>query len=182
MTFNLPGMSGSLPELSDKQKRDLGGAGITRRIKEDLKRIFPGCKFSVILDSYSGGKGVNISLMSSDRQIVRRFEDLPGSLIEHLKALGYSVEQIKTLQGARYSQLNEYTLRGDYNAVDWCNGVYLTEAGFNLLKRVVEVADYYNYNHSDPMTDYFCVNFYLHIALGKYDKPFIDGASVSNLK
>jgi len=40
-----------------------------------------------------------------------------------------------------------------------------------------QIANYYNYDDSDSMTDYYSVNFSLHLGLGEYDKPFIDGGS-----
>jgi len=33
-------------------------------------------------------------------------------------------------------------------------------------------SDYYNYDNSDSQSDYFDVNFYLNIGIGRYDKPF----------
>jgi len=39
----------------------------------------------------------------------------------------------------------------------------------------VEIVDYYNFDDSDSMTDYYHVNFAFHLSLGKWDKLFIDG-------
>ena len=72
-----------------------------------------------------------------------------------------------------HHQLNNYTLLGDYNTLDWCNGVFLTERGHNMLKKVVEITNQYNWNNSDSQIDYFDVNFYLHLSIGRWDKPFI---------
>ena len=55
-----------------------------------------------------------------------------------------------------------------------CNGTYLTKEGHDLLKRVVEIVNQYNYNHSDAMTDYYIVNFSFDLELGKWDKPMIE--------
>ena len=30
-----------------------------------------------------------------------------------------------------------------------------------------------NYDHSDIMTDYFCVGWYIDISIGKWDKPYV---------
>jgi len=45
-----------------------------------------------------------------------------------------------------------------------------------LLKRVEQIIKQYHYDDSDIMTDYYCVNFSFSLDLGKWDKPFIDGA------
>lgn len=41
------------------------------------------------------------------------------------------------------------------------------------LKRIWEIIEKRNWNNSDPMTDYFDVNFYSHFQIGKWDKPFV---------
>lgn len=46
---------------------------------------------------------------------------------------------------------------------DWFNEVLLNVENF---------LDSLNYDHSDPMRDYFDVGFYAHIDIGKWDKPF----------
>jgi hypothetical protein len=48
----------------------------------------------------------------------------------------------------------------------------LTEEGKKVMTRAREVAQTYNWDKSDPMTDYFDVNYYLHMGIGKWDKPY----------
>ena len=48
----------------------------------------------------------------------------------------------------------------------------LSQEGKSAMKGVKEIAQKYNYDNSDPMTDYFDVNFYLRLSIGSYDKPY----------
>ena len=38
----------------------------------------------------------------------------------------------------------------------------------------MQIVNQYNYDNSDSQTDYFDVNFYTHLNLGKWNKPFIE--------
>jgi hypothetical protein len=64
--------------------------------------------------------------------------------------------------GKTYLTINEY----------YINDTQVTEKAKSVLKRIKSICDEYNWNNSDPMTDYFDVNFYLSLYVGKYDKPF----------
>ena len=41
-----------------------------------------------------------------------------------------------------------------------------------LLQTIQDVLNTDNYNHSDSMTDYFCVGHYAYIHIGNYEKPY----------
>lgn len=60
-------------------------------------------------------------------------------------------------------QLNHYYLDRDDR---------ITEKAKSVMQDVKKIADQYNWNNSDPMTDYFDVNFYLNMGIGKYGKPY----------
>lgn len=49
-----------------------------------------------------------------------------------------------------------------------------TEKCINVLKKMSEYAESYNYDHSDITTDYFCVNFFLNVKVGKYNKCYVN--------
>ena len=78
------------------------------------------------------------------------------------------LKHIENLQSRKHFQVNQYHIDTDWQ---------FTEKGRKLLKEILGIANKYNYNNSDAMTDYFDVNYYLHFNLGKWDKPFIDGNS-----
>lgn len=48
----------------------------------------------------------------------------------------------------------------------------LTSYGQLVIETITEYVQSYNYDDSDPYTDYFNVNFYESINIGKWDKPF----------
>ena len=55
----------------------------------------------------------------------------------------------------------------------------ITQKAKDVIQRVYDITEEYNWDRSDPMTDYFNVNFYLHLYVGTYDKPFEVVASKS---
>ena len=48
----------------------------------------------------------------------------------------------------------------------------LTERAREVMKNVYAFVQSYNFDNSDPMTDYFCKNFYLYLSVGTYKKPY----------
>lgn len=62
-----------------------------------------------------------------------------------------------------YVQLNKNSIDRDER---------LTDEAKRVMTRAAEIAQIYNWDNSDPMTDYFDVNYYLHIGIGKWDKPY----------
>ena len=42
----------------------------------------------------------------------------------------------------------------------------LTDRAKEVLKNACDFVMSYNFDDSDPMTDYFCTNFYLHLGVG----------------
>ena len=163
-----------MAELTKTEKINLGTTEIAKRIRKQLKDEFPGCKFSVTSDKYAGGSSVNINLMKADRKTIQNIKDISESAILRLGEL-HTREAIEQRQKKKYHQLNRFVLTDEYDDRQWCNGVFLTEQGHNLLQRVVNISNIYNYDDSDPQTDYYSVNFHLDIELGKWDKDFEDG-------
>ena len=52
--------------LTDSEKINLGTKEITKRIRDQIKKEFPKCKFSVTCEFYSMGSSVHISLMEAN--------------------------------------------------------------------------------------------------------------------
>ena len=123
---------------------------IAVEVREQLKREFPKCKFSVTIQQYSGGQSLHVSLMSAPFEV------------------------FKITPEREYAQLNEYQLRSDYEREQGIsNGTHLTEEGWSVLARVSEISNKDNWNHSDSSIDYFDVNYYFHLNVGKWNKPFV---------
>ena len=166
-----------MSDLTKSEKISLGKTEIAKRIRQQLKEEFKNCKFSVVKQSYSGGSSITIRLVKAGFKVVKDFSEIPeATLIEYADKDGRARTQIKEMQESGCHQLSTYTLRRDYNASEWCNGVFLTEEGHKLWRRVVKIADYYNFDESDMQTDYYSVNFSLELRIGEYDKPFIQTA------
>lgn len=164
-----------MKQLTMSEKISLGTTEISKRIRSQLKAEFKGCKFSVRTKYYSLGSSITIRLMKSNIRVKKTLEEIGDYAFAKAEHNSYTRDQILRLQNENYHQLNEFTLRREYDPDYWCNGVFLTEAGHSFLKRVVEIADQYNYDDSDSQTDYYSVNFSFHLSLGRWDKPFIDG-------
>lgn len=162
-----------MTELTKTEKINLGTTEIAKRIRKQLKTEFSDCKFSVMTEQFAGGSGININLMKADRKIIRDFKDISERAIARL--IVHTRKDIEQRQNESYHQLNKYVLQDEYDSDGWCNGVFLTEQGHLLLQQVARIAEAYNYDDSDPQTDYFSVNFYLDIELGKWNKAFEDG-------
>lgn len=122
---------------------------IAKSIRQQLKGEFPRCKFSVSIERYSMGQSMTISLMEAPFDVF-----------------------VFTKDGRQYSQINQYSLK-ESDTEYKSEYLELTQRAFKCMKRVVQTTQYFNYDNSDAMTDHFDVNFYLHLAIGKWDKPFI---------
>ena len=125
---------------------------ITKEIRAELKAEFPECKFSVTTRNHLT---ITVALMSAPES---PFANL-NTTCEH------------THEGD-YAQLNHYHITHRDN--NWIsNGYYLTPKAAKMLKAVVEMSNRENWNNSDIQTDYFDVNYYFHLQVGKWNKPFI---------
>ena len=65
--------------------------------------------------------------------------------------------------GIGHLQVNNYYIDKETDLTDWAKEV---------LKRAKDFAQSFNYDDSDGMIDYFSTNFYLHLNVGKWDRPF----------
>jgi len=159
--------------LTKQQKYTMDLKDIGKIVKTRLKEKYPDCTFSVTIERYSMGQSLHIYLMKSNFKVIQDFDKIPEIALFSYQSRNYTKEQIQQEQNSRHHQLNQYTLLEEYDPEKWCNGVFLTEAGHKLLQDAVKFSQYYNYDESDSMVDYFDVNFYLHVNIGKYDKDFI---------
>jgi len=78
---------------------------------------------------------------------------------------------------SNYIQLNhlyldKYLSSSNSTNPIWRQKVVLTPKAVETLKQVVKIAQAYNYSDCDAMIDYFDVNFYLNLEIGKWNKPF----------
>lgn len=117
---------------------------IAAEVRQTLKREFPNAEFSVTVKHFSMGCSMTVSLMKSPFQIMKE-------------------------AGKNYVQLNQFQF------LDTCGSNYcdsLTPEGFGFMKKVTAVALKEHWSDSDSTTDYHNTNFYLHLQIGKWDKPY----------
>lgn len=160
-----------MEQLTQSQKISLGTKEIAKRIRQEIKNKYPQCKFSITMQSYSGGSSISIALMSAPFDV---FKD-PSTITEdtiHRYFDGRTLEDIRDSNTRKYVQLNYYQLLDDYKDDTWCNGAFLTKEAHQILQDVVKITNQYNYDNSDSTIDYFDTNFYLHMSIGHWDKPF----------
>ena len=136
--------------MSYKSTKDLCST-----IRQDLKTSLPDCKFSVVGENYSGGRSINVALMEGPVDVfnLNHPDRNPG------------------WDGKQYCQLNQYQFKAEYGQVN--NGSVLTPECWEIMKKATEIALKEHWDNSDPMTDYFNCNFYLHLAIGKWNKPYV---------
>ena len=127
---------------------------ITKTIRAELKKKFPRCKFSVTVQN---GIAITVALMTA-----------PASPFANLSTVNGRDH------GGKYAQLNHYHIRQDLHTGDWVsNGYCLTGQAMEMLNAVIEISNRENWDNSDSQIDHFDVNYYFHLASGKWDKPFI---------
>lgn len=159
--------------LTQSEKINISLNDISKAVKQQLKKEYPYCKFSVRTQFYSMGQSLHISILETNFKIIMPFEQLSESAILSYTDNYRDKEQLKQMQESGDHQISG--LLGDvYNPDVWNNGVFLTEQGFNLVKRITELVNKFNYDNSDIQTDYFDVHFYTHYNIGQYDRPLIE--------
>lgn len=131
---------------------------IAKEVKQELVRQYPKCKWSVKIDRFSMGQSLKVALLSAPFLAFAKDTDCNGNPVRG------------------YTQLNQYQFsRPDDENVN--NGAYLTPEAWDCLARAYKIASRDNWNNSDPQTDYFDVNYWLHMEIGNWDRPFVVSAS-----
>ena len=123
---------------------------IASEIRNELKKEFPEYKFSVTKDVHT----ITVSLMEA-----------PESPFSKMTQWG-------SYDGKDYEFDGEYAQLNHYHLAERCNGYYLTKSAVKLLEKVVKISNKKNWDRSDLMTDYFDVNYYFNLQIGKWNKPF----------
>lgn len=159
-------------QLTQMEKVRLTTTEIAKRVRQELKETFPQCIFSVTKKSYSGGSSINICLTKASFNPFRKPESITTDMVHHYHLERETIESLQERQKTMYAQLNHYQLLDVWNEESWCNGSFLTKDAHEILQKAVQISNQYNYDNSDAQTDYFDVHFYLHMSIGKWDKPF----------
>ena len=145
--------------------RDKDLKDIAKDIRNALKSHYPEWKFSVTIARFAGGQSLSVALMSGPRSPFGDKLTYPNTY----DGIGMRYP----ING--YAQLNHFYIEQkplDDKMVWVSNGTILTEEAAKMLKEVTDIANRENWDYSDAMTDYFDVNYFLYIEIGKWDRPF----------
>jgi len=123
---------------------------IAAAIRKDLKEKFPQCKFSIQTKYFTGGAEVFVALMSAPFEaIIKKGYIKNGEFIE--------------TENKNYAQLNPYFLKPYNDAPEYYNnGAILSPEAWEATKTAADL--FFKYNDYD--------HYYLHLSIGKWDKPF----------
>lgn len=138
---------------------------IAKAVREQLKKELPQWKFSVTVESYSGGSSITLSVMAGPKQIVEAHHDWQKGRIEYTPDNPFS----------GYAQLNHYQLLSSLASDQekrLTNGEYLTPQGWKMLRKAAQILSAEHWDKSDSQVDYFNTNFYRHVQIGKWDKSY----------
>lgn len=160
--------------LSESEKLDISLKDIAKAIRNQLKKEYPTCKFSVTTEYYSMGQSLHISILETNFKIIKPFDELSEVAILSYTDGFRNKEDLKNLQETKHHQISSISEEETFNSNKWNNGIFLTEKGFNLIKRITELTNKFNWDNSNIQTDYFDVKFYTHLNIGKWDKDLIE--------
>lgn len=150
--------------------RDLDTKEIARRIRVYVKQVFPLYKFSVSFSSYAGGSSIHVSLMEAPMNILDEKEicdTLNDDFEKENDTRKYKAKYYKNM-------IDEDNINFDlsYYHVSELGKDFIIPEATRVLKDVVDQLNSYRRDDSDAMIDYFDTNFYIHLGVGKYGKPF----------
>lgn len=141
---------------------------ISQKIRAYIKENYPDYKFSIRTDSYNA---ISIYFLSSKHDIFNHelIEDYASKAqtppFNEMPKYEYYPYILKDVNENNFNrQIGPYIDHRDLN--------YLNETDAHALVDIVRYARSFNYDNSDSYTDYFDTRFYLHVEIGKWNKPF----------
>jgi hypothetical protein len=158
-------------QMSQREYKDINT--ISKEVKLNLHNAFPGTKWSVRTEKYAGGRSLHVSLMEAPFEVfdTSRPPNIVGRFAGSATSDIYRYTDSSKQRG--YAQLNEYQLRDKSNMNPRVNnGVILTPEAISVMMKAENIINRDNWDNSDAQTDYFDVNYYVHLNVGQYDKPF----------
>ena len=126
-----------------------------KHIRNELKKELPQYKFSVVRDHHSS---VSISLMKGPA-----FNDY-----EYFDRYNNTITTANLSDGEHH-QINQYHLEDFYGKE---NAEILSKIDTISRTAPAKNGGKVWYNDSDIMTDYFDIAYYVHISVGKWNKPY----------
>lgn len=94
-----------------------------------------------------------------------RTEYFAGGSAIHLALV--SGPEAAFLEGTEENEKGYITIHRNFDRIEG-----MTEIVKHVINDMNDFMDSYNYDDSDSMIDYFSTNFYTHVSVGKWDKPY----------
>ena len=184
-------------------KKNLSTKDQAKAITDEMKKQFPDVKISRKSDVYSMGSSIDFNVMSSGKDLYISDKDIDKFGNEQLfntditRGYGFSnwaeknVPTYRTDKSYSFDDVKRYakeTLKDTRNHQQQSvrgNEWYLSDYGKKVISELNKQANSYTYSDSDGQVDYFDHGTYMHINIGKWDKPYevsSKSSSTSSLK
>ena len=169
-------------------RKNLSTKEQAQAITDEMKKQFPDVKISRKSDVFSGGSSIDFNIMESEKDLFVSdkdidnmtdfgrlsvgigFENWAEKNVEGFKR--YTNEVYTTNDVRRYAKeaLNNIKSHEDQNVRgdEW----YLSDYGKKVVSELNKQANSYTYSDSDGMVDYFDHGTYMHVSIGKWNKPY----------
>lgn len=165
----------------------LSTTDIAKKVREYAKYCYPDFKFSISCKYFSGGSSCSMDLMQSPYELTNE-EILDTWCRNNLTNYGrtefYNGEEwVHEATEENIRKYKEWTKKKVYE--DWQFNQYYdfgkdmeerSPIDIRVLSAIKDVMNYlqsFNWSDCDSSVDYFDVNFYYHISIGKYNKPCV---------
>ena len=165
---------------------------IGKRVTDEMKKQFPDVKISRRGDNYSMGSSIDFNIMESEKDLFANASDIDKMSDKQVSdTIGSSVGGYTRLDewldknGRKTAnntftanderdylkeELSNYKSRKGDNVVG--NEWYLSDYGKKVVSELNKQANSYTYSDSDGMVDYFDHGTYMHVSIGKWNKPY----------
>ena len=163
---------------------------IGKRITDEMKKNYPDVKIARRGDNYSMGSSIDFNIMSSDKDLYITDKDIDKLGSEQLYntdiTRGYGFDRWAEQNIKGYKERQQYSvddvkkyakeqlsnIKANENQSVRGNEWYLSDYGKKVVSSLNKEADSYTYNDSDGMVDYFDHGTYMHVSIGKWNKPY----------
>jgi hypothetical protein len=167
-----------------------------KAITEALKKKYPDVKVARKSNLFSGGSSIDFNIMSSDKDLFVSDSDIDKMGYEDLHDVSrsngfewwakdnvpnynenhsYSIDDVRKYAKQSLAQRKTTDIQG-VKGNEW----YLNDYGKKVVSDLNKEANSYTYNDSDGMIDYFDHGTYMHISIGKWNKPYQVNQSKDN--
>lgn len=169
-----------------------------KAIIDAIKKKYPDVKVARKSNLFSGGSSIDFNIMSSDKDLFVSDSDIDKMGYEDLHDVSrsngfewwakdnvpnynenhsYNIDDVRKYAKQSLAQRKTTDIQG-VKGNEW----YLNDYGKKVVSDLNKEANSYTYSDSDGMIDYFDHGTYMHISIGKWNKPYqVTGNSVTSL-